>query len=157
MGVISYDMEIKSSLSAAKLFKAFVLDVGTLINKALPNVIKSVEILQGDGGAGTIKLVHFGEGGPVPSVKHHVEELDKDNMSYKYSIVDGEALMPGLQSISYVIKIEPSGHGSVCKHNTTFHFKAGSNINEDEIKAGKERAAEMIKAVEAYVQANPDY
>lgn len=44
------------------MFKAAVLDADTLIPKILPQAIKSVEILEGDGGAGTIKLITFGEG-----------------------------------------------------------------------------------------------
>lgn len=80
-------------------------------------------------------------------------------MIYKYSIVDGETLMPGIESASYVIKIEPSGTGSVCKQHTTFYTKADSNINEEEIKASNEKVAKMFnfKDVEAYVLANPNY
>ena len=62
MGVITYDHEVTSSVPPAKLFKAFILDFDNLIPKILPQAIKSVETLQGDGGAGTVKLTHFGEG-----------------------------------------------------------------------------------------------
>lgn len=62
MGVISYEHEVTSSIPAPKLFKAFILDGDSLIPKILPQAIKSVEIIQGDGGAGTIKVTHFGEG-----------------------------------------------------------------------------------------------
>lgn len=44
------------------MYKAFVLDADNLIPKILPQAIKSVETLQGDGGAGTIKITTFGEG-----------------------------------------------------------------------------------------------
>ena len=44
------------------MFKAFVLDVDKLIPKILPQTIKCVEIIEGDGGAGSIKKVTFGEG-----------------------------------------------------------------------------------------------
>ena len=62
MGVITYDMELASPIPPAKLFKAFVLDADTLIPKIMTQAIKSVEILEGDGGPGTIKLTTFGEG-----------------------------------------------------------------------------------------------
>ena len=62
MGVITYDMEVTSSIPPAKMFQAFVLDADTLIPKVLPQAFKSVEILEGDGGAGTTKLITFGEG-----------------------------------------------------------------------------------------------
>ena len=62
MGVITYQMEVTSSIPPAKMFKAFVLDADNLIPKILPQAIKSVEVLEGDGGPGTIKLIHFGKG-----------------------------------------------------------------------------------------------
>lgn len=62
MGVVTYDSEITSSIPPAKMFKAAVLDADNLIPKVLPQAIKSVEVLEGDGGPGTIKLITFGEG-----------------------------------------------------------------------------------------------
>lgn len=62
MGVTTIDMDVPCSIPAAKLFKAFILDADTLIPKVVPQAIKSVEILEGDGGVGTVKLVTFGEG-----------------------------------------------------------------------------------------------
>lgn len=62
MGVTIYEHEIHSSIPPAKMYKAFVLDADNLIPKVLPQAIKSVEIVHGDGGPGTVKKVHFGEG-----------------------------------------------------------------------------------------------
>ncbi|KAL0414213.1 UNVERIFIED_CONTAM: Major strawberry allergen Fra a 1-3 [Sesamum radiatum] len=52
MVAITYDTEIPSPIPAAKMFKALVLDADTLIPKIVPQAIKSVEILEGDGGVG---------------------------------------------------------------------------------------------------------
>ena len=62
MGVISYEHEIISSIPPAKIFKAFILDSDNLIPKVLPQAIKCVEIIEGDGGPGSIKKITFGEG-----------------------------------------------------------------------------------------------
>ena len=61
MAPITYSSEMTSPIPPARLFKAAILD-DTLLPKILPQAIKSVEILEGDGGAGTIKLSKFGEG-----------------------------------------------------------------------------------------------
>lgn len=61
MGVVSYSMEVSTSIPPARMFKAFVLD-DNLVPSILPQAIKSVETVEGDGGAGTIKLVQFGDG-----------------------------------------------------------------------------------------------
>ncbi|GFZ11449.1 hypothetical protein Acr_22g0008470 [Actinidia rufa] len=93
-------MEIAFPIAPVKLFKAFVLDADNLIPKILPQAIKSVEILEGDGGPGTIKFTTFGE----------------ENFTYSYTIIDGDALMGTLETISYEVKILPSPDGgSICK------------------------------------------
>ncbi|KAA8527409.1 hypothetical protein F0562_034876 [Nyssa sinensis] len=156
MGVITYDMDIACSIPPAKMFKAFVLDADNLIPKILPQAIKCVEVLHGDGGPGTIKLVTFGEGSQFKSVKHRVDGIDTQNFTYSYSIIEGDALMDTLESISYVIKIEATADGgSICKNTSKYHTKGDAHIAEEHIKSGKEKASGMFKAVEAHLLANP--
>ena len=62
MGVFTYEDEVTCSIPPAKMFKAAILDSDNLIPKIMPQAIKSVEILQGEGGPGTIKKIHFREG-----------------------------------------------------------------------------------------------
>ena len=62
MGVFTYETETTSIIAPAKLFKAFVLDGDNLIPKVAPHAIKSAEIIEGNGGPGTIKKITFGEG-----------------------------------------------------------------------------------------------
>ncbi|KAJ9699686.1 hypothetical protein PVL29_005516 [Vitis rotundifolia] len=143
MCVITYEHEITSSIPPAKMFKAFILDSDKLIPKILPQVIKSTEIIEGDGGPGSIKKIMFGE--------------DKDNFTYSYSVIEGDALMGTLESISYEVKLvaSPDG-GSICKSTSKYHTKGDFEITEDQIKAGKEKAMGLFKAVEAYLLAHPD-
>lgn len=61
MGVQKSEVEATSSVSAEKLFKGLCLDIDTLLPQVLPGAIKSSETLEGDGGVGTIKLVHLGD------------------------------------------------------------------------------------------------
>ncbi|PSR92552.1 Major allergen Pru ar like [Actinidia chinensis var. chinensis] len=156
MGAITYDMEIPSSISAEKMFKAFVLDGDTIIPKALPHAITGVQTLEGDGGVGTIKSTTFGEGSVHKSVKHRIDGLDKENFTYSYSIIEGGAL-DVFESISYHIKIvaTPDG-GCICKNRSIYTPKCDAQVSEEEIKAGKERASGIFKKVEAYLLANPD-
>lgn len=62
MGAITFDHEVTSSIPPARLFNAFIVNGDTLVPQILPQAIKNIEILQGNGGAGTIKIVTFGEG-----------------------------------------------------------------------------------------------
>ncbi|KAI3459800.1 hypothetical protein Pfo_016463 [Paulownia fortunei] len=53
----------------------------------------------------------FGEGSQYKSVKHRVDALDIENLTHSYSIVEGDALMGVLESITYHIKIVPAEDG----------------------------------------------
>ncbi|XP_059629598.1 major strawberry allergen Fra a 1.05-like [Cornus florida] len=120
------------------MFKAFVLDSDNLIPKILPQAIKSVEIIQGDGGVGTIKVIFFGYGSQFKSIKHQVDGLDKDNFVYSYSIIEGDALIGVLEKISYEIKIKDSSDGgSVCKNSSKYHTNGDVGITEDQIKGAR--------------------
>lgn len=91
-------------------------------------------------------------------MKQRVDELDKNNFVYKYSIIEGDVLTGVLDSISYVVMVEASSDGGcVCKNTSTYYTKGDVQIKEEDIKVGKERALVMFKAIEAYVQANPNY
>ncbi|KAG5555176.1 hypothetical protein RHGRI_012645 [Rhododendron griersonianum] len=156
MAPISYDREVTSSIPPAKLFKAFVIDSDTLVPKVLPQAIKSVETLQGDGGAGTIKLITFIEGSKHKWMKQKVDAVDKENFTYSYSIIEGDAL-DGFESISYHVKFVPSPDGgSIYKNRSIYCPKSDNKITEEEIKSGREKASFIFKAVEAYLVANPD-
>ena len=58
MGVFNVEDEITSVVAPAILYKALVTDADTLT----PKVIDAIEIVEGNGGAGTIKKLTFVEG-----------------------------------------------------------------------------------------------
>jgi hypothetical protein len=61
MGVFTFEQETISTVAPAKLYKAVVHDADDIIVKAVAQ-IKSVEIVEGNGGPGTIKKLNFVEG-----------------------------------------------------------------------------------------------
>ena len=62
MGVYTTEHEITSTVSPTRVFKGFLLDADSVIAKVAPHAINQVEILEGNGGLGTIKKVTLGEG-----------------------------------------------------------------------------------------------
>ncbi|KAL3753044.1 hypothetical protein ACJRO7_000440 [Eucalyptus globulus] len=157
MGVITFDLELTSPIPLAKMFKAAILDADNLLPKVLPQAVKSIEVLEGDGGPGTIKLMTFGEGSQYKTAKHKVESLDKENFTYCYSIIEGEVLDTTFEKISYEVKITALPEGGSVLKSTISYFTIGEvDITEEEINAGKEKASAMVKAIEAYLVANPD-
>ncbi|CAL2226851.1 unnamed protein product [Prunus armeniaca] len=157
MGVFTYETEINSVIPPARLFKAFVLDGDNLVPKIAPQAVKSTEILEGDGGVGTIKKINFGEGSHYSYVKHRIDGLDKDNFVYNYTLVEGDALSDKIEKISYEIKLVASADGgSVIKSTSNYHTKGDVEIKEEDVKAGKEKATGLFKLIENYLVANPD-
>ncbi|XP_028100622.1 major allergen Pru av 1-like [Camellia sinensis] len=140
MGVVTFTEDIASPVPAPRLFKALILDADNLIPKIVPQAIRSIETIQGDGGPGSIKQMNFAEGSPFKCLKHRID-----------------ALMDKLEFISYEMKLESDANGGcVGKNISKYHAKPGVEIKEEEIKAGKEKASAVFKAVEAYLLANPN-
>ncbi|XP_059458042.1 major strawberry allergen Fra a 1.05-like [Corylus avellana] len=157
MGVFTYETETTSVIPPARLFKSFVLDSDNLIPKVAPKAIKSIEIIEGNGGPGTIKKICFDEGSPFNYIKQKVEEIDQANFSYRYSVIEGDALSDKLEKINYEIKIvaSPDG-GSILKSISKYHTIGDHELKDEQIKAGKEKASGLFKAVEGYLLAHPN-
>ncbi|XP_027151565.1 major allergen Pru ar 1-like [Coffea eugenioides] len=163
MAPLTCDYEVPCSIPPARLFKAFILD-DHFITKVLPQAIKKVEIVEGDGGVGSIKLITFGEGSQYKGAKQRVDGIDKDNFTYSYTILESDAFSDKIEKVANVIKIEASADGgSICKTTSTYYPKGNIEYTEEQIegakqqiKAAKERSSAMFKAVEAYLIANPD-
>ncbi|ONI00552.1 hypothetical protein PRUPE_6G094400 [Prunus persica] len=147
MGVFTYADESTSVIPPPRLFKALIA----------PQSVKSAEIVEGDGGVGTIKKISFGEGSHYSYVKHRIDGLDKDNFVYSYSLVEGDALSDKVEKISYEIKLVASADGgSIIKSSSNYHTTGDVEIKEEDVKAGKEKATGLFKLIENYLVANPD-
>ncbi|KAF8012141.1 hypothetical protein BT93_I0314 [Corymbia citriodora subsp. variegata] len=154
---VTFTEDFSSPIPAPRMFKALILDGDNLIPKLMPQAVKSVELTHGDGGPGSIKQMNFAEGSQMKYIKHRVDALDKEKMTYSYTMVDGGELASKIESITYDVKMEATPDGGCKGTNVSkYHPKPGFGINEEEIKAGKEKAAAVFKAVEAHLLANPE-
>uniref|UniRef100_A0A5B7CCJ2 Putative major allergen Pru ar 1-like n=1 Tax=Davidia involucrata TaxID=16924 RepID=A0A5B7CCJ2_DAVIN len=157
MGIITVTEEYTSPIPPARIFKALILDSDTLIPKLMPHAIKSIEVIQGDGGAGSIKQINFTEGSAFNSVKHQIDELNEETCMFNYTLIEGDALKGNLEKISYEVKFVASPDGGTISKMTSKYYTVGDVvISEEEIKAGKEKAMGMYKVVENYLIQNPD-
>ena len=157
MGVITYTDEYTSPIPPSRLFKALVVDAHILIPKLLPQAVKSIEIIQGDEGAGSIRQITFAEGSQFSTVKNRIDELNEKTYSYKYTVIEGDALTEKLELIVHEVQFEATAEGgSKNKMTTKYHTKDDVVIKEEEIKAGKEKVLGMYKVVEGYLLQNPD-
>ncbi|MFS7989949.1 putative Bet v I/Major latex protein [Helianthus anomalus] len=114
-----------------------ILDSHTLMPKLLPDAIKSIKFIKGDGGAGSIKRINFARGFVA---KHQIDEVDEKAFTYKYTLIEGNGISDKIENVSYDIKFEgsPDG-GSIAKMTTTIYTHGDFEIKEEELKAGKEK------------------
>lgn len=155
MGVTTIHQEFTTPVPPSRMFKALILDSHNLIPKLMPQAIKSIEYIHGDGGPGSIKQTNLAEGAHYKYLKHKIDELDPVNHICKYTLIEGDVLGDTLEWISYEVKFEPAGGGSVCKMTSHYHTKGDIELKEEEIRAGKDKAMGMYKVVEDYLVANP--
>ncbi|KAK7853419.1 major allergen pru ar 1 [Quercus suber] len=138
-GVFTYENEITSAIPPARLFKAFVLDADNLIPKLAPMPLRVLKSLK-EMGARNHQEDHLWRS-QFKYVKHRIDEIDQANFTYCYSVIEDCA--------------SPDG-GSVLKNTSKYHTKGEQEIKEEKVMAGKEKAAGLFKAVEAYLLAHPD-
>ncbi|CAL1397322.1 unnamed protein product [Linum trigynum] len=157
MGVHVYAEENTSPVAPSRLFKALIGDSETLMPKLLPQVVKSISLLEGDGGVGSIKLLTFQEGVPSKSVKTRVDATDAEKFTHKYTLLEGDLLDEKIESISYEMEFAPGPDGgTIGKIKAIYVTKGEEPPTEEERKKGKETSLAMFKVVEGYLQQNPD-
>ncbi|KAF8017498.1 hypothetical protein BT93_H2619 [Corymbia citriodora subsp. variegata] len=146
--------EYSSPIPAARFFKALIVDCRSLIPKLMPQAIESIDIVQGDGGAGSIMQINFTEGGHVSG---RVEVLNEETFTFMYALMEGGPLMEKFESIAYEVKFAPTPDGgSKNRMSSTYYTKDDAELEEEEIKVGRDRGLGIYKAVEAYLLHNLD-
>ncbi|KVH77599.1 root allergen protein-like [Cynara cardunculus var. scolymus] len=156
MAVVTIEVEVTSSLPAPKLFKVFS-HFDTIAPKVEPETFKTVSVIQGDGGVGSIKNITYGDGVPYTTSKHTVDAIDSSNLSLSYTVFEGDALLGIIDSATHHIKFIPSSDGgSIYKHAVVCKCKGDAKLTEDTPKLFKEALKKTFKAIESYAIAHPD-
>ncbi|KAI3414374.1 Bet_v_1 domain-containing protein [Psidium guajava] len=156
MGVVTFAQELESPVAPDRLFRALLLDAHTLFPMLMPQYIQSIDLIQGDGGAGSVKQTNFSQGSLLKYAKHRIDALDADNFRCKYTLIEGDVLSNGLKSVVYEVEFVDDGNGgSICKMSSDYCSERDIKFREEDIEAGKDIAMELYRAVEAYLLANP--
>ncbi|OWM88113.1 major allergen Pru ar 1-like [Punica granatum] len=157
MAVTCFTQEFKTAIAPSRMFRALILDSHNLIPKIAPQGIKSIEFIQGDGGAGSIKQTNFADGGHLKWLKHRIDSVDVEKLVCKYTLIESDIAFDKIESVVYEVQFESSRDGGcVCKMTSEYHVKAGLELKEEDIKQGKDKAMGLYKVVEEYLAANPE-
>ncbi|XP_039155450.1 major strawberry allergen Fra a 1-3-like [Eucalyptus grandis] len=156
MGVITYSQEITSVVAPSRMFKVLFLDSQNMLPKIVPEGIKSIEFIEGDGGVGSIKQTNFGESSHIKYIKHKIDALDASSFYCKYTMIESDIKFDKIDSVVEDVKFVAAGSGCVCKMTSEYHVQEGCELKEEDIKKGKDRAMGLYKAIEECLVANPD-
>ncbi|CAL0306860.1 unnamed protein product [Lupinus luteus] len=156
MGASTFTHEFSSPVAPSRMFKALIIDSRTLLPKLLPQFVKEIILIQGDGEAGSIEQVNFNEASPFKYLKQKIEVLDKDNLVCKYTLIEGDPLGDKLESIAYNVKFEAASNGGcLCKMISNYNTIGDFDVKEEEVKEGKETTIGIYRVVESYLLENP--
>ncbi|KAG4949133.1 hypothetical protein JHK82_042329 [Glycine max] len=149
MGVVTHEYDTPADVPPTRLFKAMTLDFHNLFPKIVDS-IHGVVFIEGSGGPGTIKKMTIIEG--------QVDAIDEAAYVYNFSIIGGTALADTLEKVSFESKlVEGSNGGSIRKVHVQFFTKGNATFSEEEVKANQAKVEGLVKLVEGYLLANPDY
>ena len=155
----SFTAENISTIPPARLWKASIRHAHNVIPKAMPELIASCEILEGDGGAGSIRQLTFTEAFKDFSyVKDRVDVIDDEKHVFKYTVIEGGLIgLKRLKSYSFEIHVEPtSDGGSLSKMTVEYESFDDSLLSDEEIEKIKGGVIGMVKSVEGYLKENPE-
>ncbi|KDP35160.1 hypothetical protein JCGZ_10694 [Jatropha curcas] len=157
MTVSVLEHKLATPIPAAKLFKAIVTDGHSVLPKTLPQVFKNFEILEGNGGPGTIRKITYAEGSGLKYVRDRIDKIDPQNFVYHMTTLGGEPWPETLDKVCYELKIEASPDGgSVYSGVMKLYSKGNAKIPDETIKAEEGKTLGIIKAMEQSILANPE-
>ncbi|CAL5323525.1 unnamed protein product [Camellia sinensis] len=128
LGRVSEEMEVK--VSASKAWELYgTLQLAKLVEQVLPNVLEKIEIVQGDGGVGTILNLVFPPGTPggLSSYKEKFTKVDDEKRVKETEVVEGGYLDLGFTLYRVRFEIIEKGEES-CITRTTVEYDAKEEV-----------------------------
>ncbi|XP_006652730.1 norbelladine synthase-like [Oryza brachyantha] len=138
--------ELETELPAAELWEVYGgLLVGQLVPHLVPEVFSKVELVEGDGGVGTVLRVIFAPGIPGGgSMKEKFTKIDNENYIKETEVIEGGFLDHGFQR--YAVRLEivgKTGKSSVIRSTIEFEVEDASKASSVSI-GGLAAVAEAV-------------
>ncbi|PIA58615.1 hypothetical protein AQUCO_00500509v1 [Aquilegia coerulea] len=131
VGKVEHELEV--NVPASELWEIYgSLELANLVTKLLPDVFKSVEVVEGDGGVGTVLKVVFPEGTSlVTYFKEKIIVIDNEKRLKVTELIEGGFLNLGfsLYRVSLQIIEKDSNLSSIIKSSIEYEVEPGSEGN----------------------------
>ncbi|OVA20193.1 Bet v I domain [Macleaya cordata] len=98
--------QTKVGVGIEVLWRALTKDLGLILPKVVPNLVRDVQLLEGDGGLGTLMLINFGS--DVTNItyqKEKIVELDEMEHRIGLKVIEGGHLNNGYASYTTIFQL----------------------------------------------------
>ncbi|KAG9459532.1 hypothetical protein H6P81_004040 [Aristolochia fimbriata] len=152
----SYSKVCVSAHPPARLWKASS-DTHKLVPKLIPQQVSHVDLLEGNGGVGTVLKLNFGQDlKHLTHVKNRIEAVDDDNRVVKFRVLEGKDIGTVLKSCVYELKMDETSEGGTKTTVKMDYDTVGDTpLSKDHAESMVDGILGQTKAIDAHLHANP--
>ncbi|KAK9144283.1 hypothetical protein Sjap_004186 [Stephania japonica] len=150
-GQVSHELNV--SVPASVVWEIYSgLELGQLVYKLLPDVIKMVELVEGDGGVGTVLKVTFP---PVPGLglthfKEKFTKIDHENRIKETDVIEGGYLTFGFSLYRVIFEIvEKDAESSTIR--SIIEYEVGDEFAENASLVTTKPLEAIAEAIAKYI------
>ncbi|XP_061340621.1 norbelladine synthase-like [Gastrolobium bilobum] len=129
-GQLEHELELHVPASEAwDLFGG--LGIGKLVEQELPQMFQKVEVIEGDGGLGTVLKLTFSPGMPGPACyKKKFTKIDNEKRIKETEVIEGGYLELGFTLVRVILEVTEKGEdSSIIKSRVEFELKEENAAN----------------------------
>ncbi|GFZ04837.1 hypothetical protein Acr_17g0004090 [Actinidia rufa] len=119
--------QVKVQVGIEAIWKALAKDLRFVLPRIMPSVVKDVQVIEGDGGLGTVFLFNFGS--DVSNIRYQKEklvDLDESLHQIGMQVVEGGHLNVGFSSYKTIFQLTANGDSE-----TLINAKVVYEVEED--------------------------
>ncbi|PKU84612.1 phytohormone-binding protein CSBP-like [Dendrobium catenatum] len=148
-------LEIQTELEVGieALWNAITKDKLDLLRKAAPQLLTDAQVIEGDGGLGTLTTIDISAAAPhVPPFKEKIVEFDEANHAVSFQGIEGGFLKLGFTHYNVSFKLDDLANGKILA-KTTITYELEKDIDGTQlVEEFSNFAVEYLKTVATYLQ-----
>ncbi|KAI4333718.1 hypothetical protein L6164_018491 [Bauhinia variegata] len=150
--VKEFNTRTELSVGVEPLWQALSKDLTVVVPKVLPDIVKDVQVLEGDGGIATILLfTFFSEKSPVTDQKEKITELDEASHEIGLQVIEGGYLNIGFSYYKTTFQLSALGDGKTLVNiKITYETETGET-NKPQPKMTGESSLKFVRGIEKYL------
>ncbi|XP_061367220.1 phytohormone-binding protein CSBP-like [Gastrolobium bilobum] len=147
-----FNSQTEISVGLGTLWQALSKDLAFITPKVIPNIVKDVKVIEGDGGIGTI--LHFtfsSDVQPVSYQREKITELDEFSHEIGLQVVEGGHLNQGFSyyKISYQLS-EIGENQTLAKVKISYDYESDTQESSHPVKTS-EAVLSFLRCLETYL------